>query len=969
MVGKTHPRSGEASSSDTPETAPPPERVEEGQTAAEQSPQNRGIPAWQPVALQAGLSPVQELRRIREALEAAGGARPHPGNSVSGGGQREIGQISDAAAAALERRDPDCMAEMDRIKELAGETRGENGYGQGFGPRGPRGEPISPAERIRRMRDSLPPSGRLGPGEHQHLGHLDPETIDALMRGDAEATQALQELLGNSGNAAGMPVQSWIMPEDKAPTLDEMVEVMAKGPNAEMQLIPIPSEAVEQDPENLQLTPGSVVKIHSLQSAAAQKHNGAHAELGLYNAATRRWQAKLKRGRTLSGVEINVKSSNLTFVRAPPEPPPLDIGTQQRQALDRLTQLSRATNWKAIAMDCYVFRNLAESLRDSEPAVAACVYGHLAHCFGYGLGLMVESIALLQMCKACWESGRALGAGPGQLRLMSGELLALSARTQVGSACINMGICYQGLKQHDKAEALFESARAMAQEEGYRRAEGVAGRHLGSMLQALGRHAEAIEHLQHCYGLAQQLGDVARACADALMLASCHSAFGRSESALGWYQRAEELARSGHPTFSTGGVGVRASRLGFATLSAPSALSEALCGAGACCLALGDFAEALRVLQLQWGMMQGDMLLASNGQARCALSMGVAHWLRARFPGASAAGCGGGGASGEEEYIEPEIGTGRTKEWTERAMSIASLASFANQVGARPVIPQPPLSPGAAAGSTAAGEGEEEGREEECNVLECGEADDSDDSDEELGAGGASGEGTEAGHTRMVADTGALDDAGTHTTALASARKWLAAAVQLGEVDNFPKLAQDARLYQACIMFFEGEREGAIAALQHVVDDMCRWGNHHCGGCELHKDAFFRGMVRVQEEMREHSGGDALPEFQAVCGECVGLLDDKATIMSKCGGCGVSRFCNQEHQKIAFRGVLFPGCASRHKLVCPLLRKWRDRSKGRISEDECRTAFVNYLRRCCQLGGKVPGGGAAGGARVVGQAT
>ena len=97
------------------------------------------------------------------------------------------------------------------------------------------------------------------------------------------------------------------------------------------------------------------------------------------------------------------------------------------------------------------------------------------------------------------------------------------------------------------------------------------------------------------------------------------------------------MARSGHPTFSTGGVGVKASSLGVATLSAPSALSAALCGAGSCRLALGDFGEALRVLQLQWGMMQGDMLLASNGQARCALSMGVAHWLRARFPGASAA--------------------------------------------------------------------------------------------------------------------------------------------------------------------------------------------------------------------------------------------------------------------------------------------------------------------------------------------
>jgi len=31
---------------------------------------------------------------------------------------------------------------------------------------------------------------------------------------------------------------------------------------------------------------GAIVKIHSLQSAAAQQHNGAHAELGKFNPDT-----------------------------------------------------------------------------------------------------------------------------------------------------------------------------------------------------------------------------------------------------------------------------------------------------------------------------------------------------------------------------------------------------------------------------------------------------------------------------------------------------------------------------------------------------------------------------------------------------------------------------------------------------------------------------------------------------------
>ena len=78
---------------------------------------------------------------------------------------------------------------------------------------------------------------------------------------------------------------------------------------------------------------GAIVKIHSLQSAAAQKHNGTHAQLGVFNQNTGRWQAKLRRGKTLSGVEISVKCANLLLVRA------LD---------DLLEDLSAACDWKGL---------------------------------------------------------------------------------------------------------------------------------------------------------------------------------------------------------------------------------------------------------------------------------------------------------------------------------------------------------------------------------------------------------------------------------------------------------------------------------------------------------------------------------------------------------------------------------------------------------------------------------------------
>ena len=62
-------------------------------------------------------------------------------------------------------------------------------------------------------------------------------------------------------------------------------------------------------------------------------------------------------------------------------------------------------------------------------------------------------------------------------------------------------------------------------------------------------------------------------------------------------------------------------------------------------------------------------------------------------------------------------------------------------------------------------------------------------------------------------------------------------------------------------------------------------------------------------------------------------------------GCGVARFCNVDHQKLASRPNNKGGVPwnERHKDICGLLKKWKQVHKGRMSADECTSDMFAFL--------------------------
>jgi len=64
----------------------------------------------------------------------------------------------------------------------------------------------------------------------------------------------------------------------------------------------------------------------------------------------------------------------------------------------------------------------------------------------------------------------------------------------------------------------------------------------------------------------------------------------------------------------------------------------------------------------------------------------------------------------------------------------------------------------------------------------------------------------------------------------------------------------------------------------------------------------------------------------------------KDETMMVCVGCHVVRYCNQGHQRQAWKkGRLY------HKVMCPLLRRWRRVQKGTYSNDSCNAIFNDFF--------------------------
>jgi len=119
-----------------------------------------------------------------------------------------------------------------------------------------------------------------------------------------------------------------------------------------------------------------------------------------------------------------------------------------------------------------------------------------------------------------------------------------------------------------------------------------------------------------------------------------------------------------------------------------------------------------------------------------------------------------------------------------------------------------------------------------------------------------------------------------------------------------------ALLHLARLAFDTGDEDKALAHLQ----DYCSWcvesGRSWCNGC---------GQKR---------GTDAP--------------------MLTCAGCRVARFCNAEHQRMAWRYVCSGGnlLYGRHKDVCALLGAWRQRVlKDGNSPNILRAELLAFLRQ------------------------
>jgi len=83
-----------------------------------------------------------------------------------------------------------------------------------------------------------------------------------------------------------------------------------------------------------------------------------------------------------------------------------------------------------------------------------------------------------------------------------------------------------------------------------------------------------------------------------------------------------------------------------------------------------------------------------------------------------------------------------------------------------------------------------------------------------------------------------------------------------------------------------------------------------------------------------------------MCQGCYQTSQEDA-VMEKCSGCKASHYCSRAHQEQAWkRGRL---C---HKVMCPLLNRWRRLKKGKVTDDSSRTLFGNFFESIVGLAAK-----------------
>jgi len=151
------------------------------------------------------------------------------------------------------------------------------------------------------------------------------------------------------------------------------------------------------------------------------------------------------------------------------------------------------------------------------------------------------------------------------------------------------------------------------------------------------------------------------------------------------------------------------------------------------------------------------------------------------------------------------------------------------------------------------------------------------------------------------------------------AETWLQTSYKDGETT--------AKLHLAWLVYDAGRVEEAREHLHQFLSDVCELARLQCSGC---------GQERRAHRLPEHLQVHLQPASPA-----------KDTPLLTCGGCGVTRFCSVDCQKMAERReagkVVING--GPHKDICGLLNKWRQVAKGRAPPDSCADDVLAFLER------------------------
>ena len=143
---------------------------------------------------------------------------------------------------------------------------------------------------------------------------------------------------------------------------------------------------------------------------------------------------------------------------------------------------------------------------------------------------------------------------------------------------------------------------------------------------------------------------------------------------------------------------------------------------------------------------------------------------------------------------------------------------------------------------------------------------------------------------------------------LCEAAQCFSTALALSEKHGDVLVQMEALLQIARTKSLLGDKEEAMRMLKQYLELAVRVGQNMCGGC---------GQVRKE--------------------------GDGKVAMLACSHCQVVRYCNVEHQKMAYK----TGAYTQHKGTCILLRSWRQYLKGTTSLASCSQDLEDFLAKFC----------------------